>query len=112
MTKDTVNAEEIDGYRGNEDLDRILEFIEAKPEKSEDEKSAKNPKRTRRSDRKQKRSRTPSAAPSITKETSTERELSSNIPTPESELSVSRDQWYKTFGAVTDASVDWNRVLW
>ena len=59
VTKDTVNAEEIDGYRGHEDLDRILEFIEAKPDKppatsaaaEDNEKSAKNSKRTRRSDR-------------------------------------------------------------
>jgi len=76
-----VNAEEIDGYRGDDDLDRILEFIEAKPDKSEDDKStvatpsSKNvAKRNRRpNDRKAKRSRTPSAAPSLTKETSQER---------------------------------------
>ena len=82
VPKDTVNAEEIDGYRGDDDLDRILEFIEAKPDKSEDDKSTvattstKNvAKRNRRpNDRKAKRSRTPSAAPSLTKETSLERQ--------------------------------------
>ena len=76
VSKDTVNAEEIDGYRGNEDLDRILEFIEAKPEKSEEEKTTKSnvAKRNRKSDKKAKRSRTPSAAPSISKETSAERQ--------------------------------------
>ena len=77
VSKDTVNAEEIDGYRGDEDLDRILEFIEAKPDKSEEEKTAAKSnvaKRNRKSDKKAKRSRTPSAAPSISKETSAERQ--------------------------------------
>ena len=76
VSKDTVNAEEIDGYRGDEDLDRILEFIEAKPDKIEEEKTAKSnvAKRNRKSDKKAKRSRTPSAAPSISKETSAERQ--------------------------------------
>ena len=72
-----MNAEEIDGYRGDEDLDRILEFIEAKPDKSEEEKTAAKSnvaKRNRKSDKKAKRSRTPSAAPSISKETSAERQ--------------------------------------
>ena len=83
MTKDTVNAEEIDGYRGNDDLDRILEFIEAKPD---EDKSSKNVKRNRKPDKKPKRSRTPSAAPSVTKETSAEPEKVLNNPEPEKVL--------------------------
>ena len=93
VTKDTVNAEEIDGYRGDEDLDRILEFIEAKPEKSEEEKSAKASKRPRRPERKPKRSRTPSAAPSINKETSAEPEKESpNFQTSDPDPNLSRSE--------------------
>jgi len=86
-----MNAEEIDGYRGNDDLDRILEFIEAKPEKTDEEKSAKASKRTRRPERKPKRSRTPSAAPSVNKETSAEPEKESpNFDAADADVDASR----------------------
>jgi hypothetical protein len=85
VTKDTVNAEEIDGYRGNDDLDRILEFIEAKPDQDKSVKPV--VKRNRKPDKKAKRSRTPSAAPSVTKETSAEPEKDFNSPEPEKDLS-------------------------
>ena len=67
-TEESVKAEEIDGYRGGEDLDSILNFIEDNP-KSSTTGSGKNPapqqtgsgsnssksKRSRRTDHKSKR---------------------------------------------------------
>jgi len=72
-TEESVKAEEIDGYRGGEDLDSLLQFIEAKPKSSttgsgnnsapqqtgSGSNSSKS-KRSRRTDHKSKRSRTPS----------------------------------------------------
>ena len=70
---ESIKAEEIDGYRGGEDLESLLQFIESKP-KSRDGSSSQNPdplanskskpKRSRRTDRKSKRSRTPSVTTS------------------------------------------------
>ena len=70
-TEESVKAEDIDGYRGGEDLDSLLEFIESKPkgQTSHQSESASvfnqsaasaKAKRSRRIDRKTKRSRTPS----------------------------------------------------
>lgn len=73
MPIDVIKAEDIDGYRGDEDLDRILEFIESKPDKDEEKPVNKPVKRSRKLDRKSKRSRTPSTTNSMSKETSMER---------------------------------------
>ena len=73
-TDESIKAEEIDGYRGGDDLEDLLKFIESKPgnadskgSKSIEAKSspsstdtAQKSKRSRRTDRKSKRSRTPS----------------------------------------------------
>jgi hypothetical protein len=79
-TEGLIKAEEIDGYRGGEDLESLLQFIEAKPKSSmnpdsngigngnglapqQAEKGNTNSsksKRSRRTDQKSKRSRTPS----------------------------------------------------
>jgi len=79
-TEGLIKAEEIDGYRGGEDLESLLQFIEAKPKSStnpdsngigtgnglapqQTEKGSGNSsksKRSRRTDHKSKRSRTPS----------------------------------------------------
>ena len=73
-TDESIKAEEIDGYRGGDDLEDLLKFIESKPgnadskgSKSIEVKSspsstdtAQKSKRSRRTDRKSKRSRTPS----------------------------------------------------
>jgi len=76
-TEESVKAEEIDGYRGGDDLDSLLQFIEDKPKSkpSGNPGSGNNPapqqtgsgsgnssksKRSRRTDHKSKRSRTPS----------------------------------------------------
>ena len=73
-TDESIKAEEIDGYRGGDDLEDLLKFIESKPGNA-DSKSSKSiesksspsstdtsqkSKRSRRTDRKSKRSRTPS----------------------------------------------------
>ena len=75
---ESIKAEEIDGYRGADDLESLLQFIESKP-KSRDgsvpdaaaistslssSSKSKPSKRSRRSDRKSKRSRTPSVTTS------------------------------------------------
>jgi len=70
---ESIKAEEVDGYRGADDLESLLQFIESKP-KSRDgsvpdaaaisSSKSKPSKRSRRSDRKSKRSRTPSVTTS------------------------------------------------
>lgn len=67
-----IKAEEIDGYRGSEDLESLLQFIESKPKgqrsasadqqvcSSTSQSLSCKSKRSRRVDRKSKRSRTPS----------------------------------------------------
>ena len=68
-TDESIKAEEIDGYRGGDDLDDLLKFIESKPGNTDSKGSKSSPsstdtaqksKRSRRTDRKSKRSRTPS----------------------------------------------------
>ena len=65
MKTTSVKAEEIDGYRGCDDLDSILEFIESKPGSKDDDKKQGTIKRNKRVDKKsaaaRKRSRTPSS---------------------------------------------------
>ncbi len=58
-----IKAEEIDGYRGGEDLESLLQFIESKPknqQSSDLQQISSKAKRSRRIERKSKRSRTPS----------------------------------------------------
>ena len=60
---ESIKAEDIDGYRGGDDLESLLQFIEAKPkgQPAHPEPSGQmKVKRSRRTDRKSKRSRTPS----------------------------------------------------
>ena len=59
-----IKAEEIDGYRGGEDLESLLQFIESKPKNQQNssdvQQISSKAKRSRRIERKSKRSRTPS----------------------------------------------------
>jgi len=76
-TEESIKAEEIDGYRGGEDLESLLQFIEAKPKSTHPDltgnggtpapqtsggggANSSKSKRSRRTDHKSKRSRTPS----------------------------------------------------
>lgn len=76
-TEDSIKAEEIDGYRGGDDLESLLQFIGEQPQQPQQPliSATSKSKRSRRVDRKSKRSRTPSVTGTPNKEKSPSAEV-------------------------------------